>query len=927
VLDCQDATTDSVPNNFTVHLGSYSGWDSGGTPQDWVLHVYSCSGADIGHVTIADDPVVSGTSTPAISSLAVLVAGQLQTWDDVSTHALSTGCGDFGGLDISTSSMLAKTRASISVSNNIRQHPSAAADIHVNQVVHVQAEGHGSPVVGGIIDGTITADGGTLFGGATDAIALVRAWDSILGGVVASDKNIAAVKIVGTASTNPGGIQGNISAANGTIDQIWTSGPIGTDSTHRSTITAGKRIGMITCRDDGGSTVQAKNFFADVEASALGVADTTTDVLSSMSLLETNGNYTGTIHLYNFEGHGQSGDSAFARVTTGRHGIFIDGDFTGDINVDFDYSHADIIARSFRASSGLGVGGSITIGKFFEGCLVAVGYDPSDSRYDSGDTLNGTMGPVSIGFTAVSSESWPNEHKPGFSGRDDQYIIDPPFEGADRGAWYTDPPYSGGYDPELLDSVIRADRSITSVSVKAMSGTLYGGDDKRGKPRIESPLIGSLLIEAFDYGAVWSGILGNNFPTTPDDINDDYASISTLTIGCEGVEPGNWVMGPAADLWVQDTPSIDLLGDVFGEIHMPQLTSSQRIRVGGKFAEHDTHASLPTSSCFGDAAYDINGVSAENSPRGYWEAVEYTSDQVDNGVAARARILLQADSSLHGQIVFNGLGASGDPMTDGYWIGDVWVGSGDPNGTTPTPVIYSTNTGRASAGRVGPSDYRAGYTVTSSTDGGGSIGVVKYYLHGTDCNPQDGATVCFMPTATWPGSGTLEVAKGALYGKMIDGVTGDGYPPVTIERQSMICSSCPAPWEDVTSSCVVLAAQGANGREVWVTYDNIIHAFPDMYYWRIRPRVSDDHVVDLRCGGTFLGTPPEIDKFEYDFTLNSQDCLELPTFAAEDPAAWAEGHGFYTIDSWDILVNVDLNRDGVLDELDTMDLLHRLGLD
>ena len=326
----------------------------------------------------------------------------------------------------------------------------------MNQVIWIQADN-----TGGSIPAHILADGDTLFGsGNTVAIRHVRAWNTISGSIIATDKGIGEVRVVGSSSSSPGGIQGDIIAAQGSIAQIWSSGQIGS-STNTVAITAGKRIGRISCRDDAtptndSSEILAKPVYANIEASALGTAPGGTESDSSLSLIETGGDFVGDLHLYQFSA---VTTQPYARVS-GRHGIFVGGKFDGDITVDFDYSHADMIARSFR--------GTITVGKFFEGCIVAVGHStPTDS-------LDGTIGAISIGNNGIDAEFGENLH--GFSGKYRPHIAQPPFEGSYRDNWYTMQTYSGDDDDHgMVDSVIRADKSIDSVDIKAMSGRLYAG--------------------------------------------------------------------------------------------------------------------------------------------------------------------------------------------------------------------------------------------------------------------------------------------------------------------------------------------------------------------------------------------------------------------------------------------------------------------
>jgi hypothetical protein len=320
-----------------------------------------------------------------------------------------------------------------------------------------------------------------------------------------------------------------------------------------------------------------------------------------------------------------------------------------------------------------------------------------------------------------------------------------------------------------------------------------------------------------DGGVVWSGKLANTLSLT-DDINDDYASIGTLSIGC---------MGPMADLWVDacsssssvDCAFIDIKGDAFGEVHVPELASGQTIRVGGRFGNY-TQAVGASATCDEElpAGYDTQAVDpTENSPRGFWAAVEDNSESPSlDGVAAYARILIQGQDAMHGQIILNGYDTSSDPLGDDYWLGDVLVGSGDPNASPadPAPKVYSTDSGRASSDRLG-----LYYDALSTADGGGAVGVVEFMMHGTECDPPNGSEgVCEMPTRDWPfgeSTQTREPIVIPLYGPVFDSLPSTGGPPVLLERQDTMCGSpCPPPWVSFSSSDYLVLGQGEGAREV-----------------------------------------------------------------------------------------------------------------
>jgi hypothetical protein len=876
----------SAGSNFSVDLTGLSG--------DVLIHIYDCATprtSDIGVVTLTN-------SSGSIDSVAVFVAGGASGWDETGEFPRDEGCIDFGGLFVANSGMRGLTRASINVAGNLEHNASGSApDVHVNQIVRLQAIESG-----GTIAANVTADGGTLFGtGNTLAIGQVRAHNGITGILTASAKDIANVRVVGASSGNPIGLQGNISAASGTITEIWSSGPIGT-STTPIVITAGKRVGKITVRDQATSTdasVLAKHVYATVNAFAN--PDTSTN-LASTSLIETGGNFIGAIHLHNVKGEAPQ---EFVRAST-RTGIFVGGKFEGNITVDKDYSHADMIARSFR--------GNITIGKFFEGAIVAVGHaTPTDS-------LDGTIGEVSIGRNGIAALTGENLH--GFGGKDWGLILQPPFEGSDtnRDRWYTEPPSAFEPVDRIIDSVIRADKSIESITIEAMSSQLYAGGEKLCKPRVEAPVIGSIDIGAMDTGVIWSGKLGNS---TPFDISDDYASVGHCRIDC---------MGPAADIWIDECASdpgcakIDIVYDCYGEIHVPVLGAVQSIRIGGKFGDLDTMGDM-CSTEIDEPDFDVSGVlPTEDSPRGYWADVDSGADPFNGvyGVAPYARIMIQDIAAMEGQVVLNASNASSDPVGDEYYLGDVWVGSGDPNGSTPSPKVFSAS------GRATETEREGEYYAESRTaDGGGAIGVVGYNLHKIDCDPDDEETVCSLNMQDWPVTGGTQARETIIiahYGPVDDFAAG-GVIPFEVERQSLTCvpPACPAPWSNISTLCTVRMGQGTNGRDVWIcmTPSGGPVSFGDLYSFRITPRTLFG-VKDLRCLDTLLTSAPEVHDYEYNCTVNSLACMGSFAFGQGGEGGGLSGAEYYTSDDMNLLMTVDFNRDGNVDEDDLVILFERL---
>jgi hypothetical protein len=350
-------------------------------------------------------------------------------------------------------SLRRNTTASINVSGDI------TGDVVAGQLYRVDAL-RTEAGVGGTISGNLRAVRGDgtvlgLDGLIAPAIGFVRAGWSITGDIIAEGEsdgsgaslftpNVRATwgsvgsVIVGPALASPG-IRGDILAEYGLINEVVTSGQIGSgrQASERTKIRAGLRIGRIATRDlatsepNSPQSVLDRDVFADVSPSVRGInagaAGLAFGLASSLSLLQTNGDFVGKLELHDVFGLNDS--SGPTHLGTERSGIFVGGDFVGDIDVAYSYQYADIIARSFRGDAELGFSGRIRIGQMLKGAIVAVGTEGST------DPLDGTMGEVEVGYAPdISGAPRPNGR--GFCGTQIN-MIPPPFEGTARGAWYT----------------------------------------------------------------------------------------------------------------------------------------------------------------------------------------------------------------------------------------------------------------------------------------------------------------------------------------------------------------------------------------------------------------------------------------------------------------------------------------------------------
>ncbi len=661
-------------------------------------------------------------STDNDSSVRVLVSSSLDS-DFASAFQFprdfrEPGLRQFGGLRFlptigSLLPVVDRTSVSINVLGDI------TGDITAGQIFRVDARRTlGGTETGGRITGNITSnkpnglfgfDGGQEIG---YAIGYVRAGWELTGNITASlnqaerdafnlnnPQSMASIgRVVVGPDENAPGIRGNIIGDYGRVDAVYSTGQIGTSSAP-VLIRGGTRVGLVKARtetDQSGNAPLDKDFFVTVDASARGVAESAV-AGAALRLIETEGDFIGNVNLLNYSGfNGEFGNEGTR--ATGRRGIFVGGNFVGDINVTYNWEYGDMVARSFR--------GDITIGQMLKGAIVAVG------TQGSSDPLDGIIESVTIGYQEDLTLSPTPDNGRGFTGCgfSPSSIVPPPFEGTSREVWYTGP--SNDTSGAIIDSVIRADKRIDSVDIYRISKSLSVLGGKNTKPRIETPVIGSLNINRFDMGAVWSGKINSTTSTVTNQITDDFTSVSTVTIGC---------MSPAADLWVKDF-SLATFNNFFGELHTPSLAANQVIRIDGKFGEIE--GALVTTGCAttplaGQVPEEV--LLVEDSPRGLWTDIETSASQTFErvGNAEFGRIVLRDPNSLAGQITVDAANTTAAQRPSTHMLGDVIVGS-----SAASPEVFSTNAARATTGNLGPA-----YTAFPATFGGGAVGLVPFGVH------------------------------------------------------------------------------------------------------------------------------------------------------------------------------------------------------
>ncbi|MFZ4576040.1 MAG: hypothetical protein ACOYN0_16770, partial [Phycisphaerales bacterium] len=723
-------TTPGQP--ITVDVGTHTGGS------EVFVHIFDVVTGDV------PDSVGMITVRGSVQSkLFVLLAGETVAWNQIESRFNSpvnqrpAGMQGIGGLDFETQDLRDRSAVSLTVLGDIGTPEGV---VTAGQIFRLDAQRTEASTGGGILCDVVATRNDWAITGIADAVAptqfaigVIRADWQITGDISAtaeggatynpSDETTwasAGTITCGTVAGAPG-LRGNIDCSFGLIREVISGGAIGDGPTlaDRSSISAGFRIGRIATVDAiDPSVVSDSPIYADVHA---GVQQHESQYSrfqggpSSLSLIQTEGDFVGKIHLYDCWLSGDSGPG----TADARRGIFIGGDFYGDIVVDYGYQYADIIARSFRADPALGFGGSVWIGQTLKGAVVAVG------RGDENDPLDGTMGDVTVGYAPTEGFDPPHDTGRGMAGLQNA-VMPVPFEGTERDRWYTQGPQDFG---GTVDSVIRAATSIGDVTISAMSNRI--AYDKFARPRLEAPAIKSVSVGVMDAGVVWSGTIDSPGSTVTNSMGNDYAKITrSVVVGC---------MGPKADLWVYQPASsspvllVDVTKDVYGEIHMPSLPANQTIRVGGTFGDIQ-QVLAQVAPCFADASnqvYELPSANREDSPRGYWDEVEEVNVYRDpnsgspfRGVAAYSRIILQDATSLNGQIIIDADNATGAHRLD-HWLGDVVIGTGTPDAPEAPTVLstslararYTTATGDQPASAVAPL-----YSIPSSVLGGLAAG-------------------------------------------------------------------------------------------------------------------------------------------------------------------------------------------------------------
>jgi len=761
---------------------------------DLTLHIYDDDGFD----DSLDRIILRGTADPG-AIVKVKVANEFDTdaFNVGPNVPLDVGLRDFAGLVCEgplgptdpNKSLRDRTVVSIAVAGDI------TGDVEAGLIYRVDAlrrqGGAGGRILGDVRAVTADADTRLLLAIVnTEAIAYVRAATEIAGTVqaVATDdpgselSRMSIDRIIVGPLTDAAGITGNIICDQGFINSIWSSGPIGT-STAASQLRAGKYIREVrTVSDSDPSMPLDRDMYVSIDTRA---GDSyasdgpptpgfTLYQDGGLTLIETAGDIHGSIRAGNL--------TFFTNNFTppGRSGIFAGGAITAPITIDFNMENADIIASSIEAP--------VTIGVKAKGAIVAT------------DDVNGLIESVDIGYTSGGDadrlEFYRENFPSGFVGNDC-----PPMPAQGGPQWYgINGACAGGLDVGTVDSVIRA-KTIGTVRLKSMTEVhVYDGtafhNAKAWRPRVEAAEIDVLEIGAMRFGMVWSGLDETPGAGSGNDIENDYAQVNSIQVGCVGAPSDLWVTG-FEDFRVGVTGN----GDVKGEIHLPVLAPDELMTIDGGLVKAtvvpgDVITVLSTCGCAEsllggpnqpDCEY-LQGNSSDEAAdadnprwRTYGMSELLTSGGFPFGIVARqGTVNVYENQGLHGQIVIDALNGTGAHRTS-KWTGIVRVAS-----TSGPSIEFATTASQP---------YRAPiYTALPSAFGGGAVGLVPFTVHQTSSDAINSAGNGLL-TSEWNVGNYCSPQKAVL----------DFYGPVKLQGSEPYQGNVTTVTESTSSSTNVTA--------------------------------------------------------------------------------------------------------------------------
>jgi hypothetical protein len=234
---------------------------------------------------------------------------------------------------------------------------------------------------------------------------------------------------------------------------------------------------------------------------------------------------------------------------------------------------------------------------------------------------------------------------------------------------------------------------------------------------------------------------------------------------------------------------------------------------------------------------------------------------------------IRINGSLQGPLSFPNDGLSGQIIINANNTGGTWTADVKENNVALTPPNYA-----ASAASLG----------------GGAVGLVPFYMHATDSEPDDGASFIYP---NFP-----NIVKIAYYGPVEIGTLA----PVTIERQEYGVFPVPA-WESVDASKFTYAVGGTNNRELQITPG--VLWFQYGYDYRVRPVTGRLLCRDIPSNGSEASVFAD----EYNVRLQAVvgDLNLSQAIEMDDAMIWIDEP-------------VDVNQDQSVDSADLEYILDRL---
>lgn len=426
-----------------------------------------------------------------------------------------------------------------------------------------------------VVDGSITADvtssnSDTLTDFDDDSIGFLSAGNAILGNITATLGSINTLWC-GVGNASAGGIDGDIKAENGLIQDILSTGPIGANrpSNNKVKVRAGYGIIQTTCRYvTPQGVVQARNMTAEVRADVQ--ADPSVDDPATqeqhgkIEKLYVSGNYSGEIRAWMVRPEIYYEGDPF-----GDHGIFITGSMTGSITIERMLLTATIRAREFTQP--------VIVGERFKGTLHAthggihsliVGRDPQYANQQTG--ISGSL----------QAPSWAT---------------------------------GCGSDPDEPIALIKA-----ATTIGLIDATNNIPFDKSTPCQIQSPHIGTLRIDMYGWCITWSGngdeIVDSNGDGFIDaqgpDPSDDgaYAVIDSIKIGdmlCG--EFDQWDCLGNSSIYVEDFESCVIGRTMGARILMPSLREERTIWIGCQLDSFVDPGTIGLDGVPGDPTFETCG--------------------------------------------------------------------------------------------------------------------------------------------------------------------------------------------------------------------------------------------------------------------------------------------------------------------------------